>query len=226
MFASIPKSHQSTPTHAHAIKQRELSRGHALFLWYILHDDLIPMIPKRALDFPAPIFLAAFGFLHLVLLPRLPPLRGARLAGLRREQRGCDVADAGDGRAGRDELDDLGEGGRVGRGRGALLVLDGGGGGGGGFLGVARGWRRLGLGGGFGGEVGLVGVEVDGDGLLAREVEALGAQGQLLDLHGRAGAPEDCGQAALGRELAGVRLKRFGGLAGLEERGMLMGINH
>lgn len=43
-----------------------------------------------------------------------------------------------------------------------------------------------------------------------------------MDLRGGAGAPEDCGQAALGGELAVVLLRSFGSLAGRDGRGMLM----
>ncbi len=38
---------------------------------------------------------------------------------------------------------------------------------------------------GFSREVGFVGVEVDGDRAFAREVEALGSEGEVVDLGGR-----------------------------------------
>lgn len=64
---------------------------------------------------------------------------------------------------------------------------------------------------GFEGEVGFIGAEVDGDGQFPGEVEALCVQGQLVDLNGGGGVPEDCREPALvDGMLVGLKVRESG----------------
>lgn len=47
------------------------------------------------------------------------------------------------------------------------------------------------------GDVTFIGIEIYGDGFFAREVEALGAESELVDLSGGGSVPQNCGESAL-----------------------------
>ena len=85
---------------------------------------------------------------------------------------------------------------------------------------------------GFGREVGFVGVKVDGDGLLPREVEDLCAESQLLNLGGICCWPEDRGESTLKDREVSIRSeclfldKRFGfWIFGAQRRAVMPRLN-
>lgn len=83
----------------------------------LLHNNLIPPIPKRAFDLLSLVLIprALHQLLRHVLFPRLTALLRNRRRGLRGQDRVGDGFDAGDRGAACDERDYLGEGWGVGR---------------------------------------------------------------------------------------------------------------